>query len=472
MDEDAPDALAPAPPATPFWQCMPRMFLFPLQRAPALRIGGATVFVGVAAWFAFPGFSAAPLRSFLLLFLAMCGGSLFVAQFAFLVIERSAFGYLDTGSYPQTGERVDWRRPVKMFLVMVLVPVLIIVAGNAMAPRSLVLLALLAFALLLPASVIVLTMTDSFSDAVNPLRCVQTAWSIGPPYLLLCLFLLLLLSGSQETLHLLLPASNKGAAAPGGVAAGAGSFAAAVFVATLVGNYFLVLTCALIGYAMFQYSTALGITVVGPGEGRSGAKASNSADARRRREALIGKSVAAGEYREAIELVSAEMRERPADLSLHASLHTLLLHEGNRERILAHAQRYLELLLAAGNGKESLAFFANTRSKFADFAPQDPAQRLRLAGMAIDALDPALAAELIRGFDRNYPGHPAIPDAYVLGARVMLQANRGEEAKKLLQHAATSYPQTPAAAEALRYLQRFEPAPRAPAGAKDAPRAG
>jgi tetratricopeptide (TPR) repeat protein len=233
-------------------------------------------------------------------------------------------------------------------------------------------------------------------------------------------------------------------------------FALLFFSIIVVANYFFILTCALIGYAMYQYSEVLGVAVVGPGEaGAPGGATSAAAHARRQREALIGKMVAAGEIREAIELINNELRERPTELSLHVRLHTLLLHEGSRPKIEAHAERYLELLLAASNTREALALWEQTRAMFPAFAPRDPAQWTLLANEALAAGKPAVAAELIRGFDRKFPGHPKVPDAYVIGARLLLQGAQPAQAQRLLAHVVSMYPNTPAAEEAKRYLERF-----------------
>jgi hypothetical protein len=460
--ESEPSATAAA--VTPFWQRMPRLFLFPLQRAPLVRIVLASVASVLAVSLLAGQFAAAPWRTLLLLLLAGTAANLYVAQFAFLVIERTASGYLDSRSYPRSGERADWRRPLKMFLILVAVPVLLALSG-ALLPGALVLAAMLAFVLLLPASVMVLTMTDSFSEAIHPGRCAGAAWRIGPPYLLLCLYLFLLFTGFQQALHVVLPVSGAGAVAAASAAhavapaarapASALSFGIAYFAVSVVGNYFLVLTCALIGYVMYQYGDALGVSVVGPGEAAVRGPMSASAHARRQREALIGKMVAAGEFREAIDLVREEMSARPGDLSLHARMHTLLLHEGSRPRIEEHAQRYLERLLVAGNVKDALALLEQTRAAFADFGPRDPGRLPQLAAAALDADKPRLAADVVRGFDSRNPGHPAIPDVFVIGARIYLQTGQSDTARRLLQLVVDRFPDAAAAAEARRYLERF-----------------
>jgi len=450
------------PAVTPFWERMPRLFAFPLQRAALQRNVLATLAFCVVLWLALPQLPQAPVRSIALLLLGWISTSLYVAGFAFLVIERSSVGYLDTRDYPRGEPSAHPFRPVKMFFVVVFVPVAIAVLGALGLPGPLVLVALLLFALLLPASVMVLTMTDSFAEAVNPGRCAGVALGIGPPYLLLCLFLFMLSVSSRQAIALLFGGH---AAVPGAgtdLQAVRGTLLLSIFAFTLVQNYFLVLTCALIGYAMYQYSAALGIAVVGPGDTRRPGGVSAATHGRRVREALIGKMIEAGEFREALELLSDELRQRPNDLSLHVRLHALLLQEGSRPRIEDHAARYLELLLAAGSLKEALALFQQTREMFPEFLPREPAHLPQLASAAIDVPDPKLAALLVRGFDKKYPGHPSIPEVYVVGARILLLTGRTREAKALFQHVNTTYPHSAAADQARRFLARFGPATAAP----------
>jgi tetratricopeptide (TPR) repeat protein len=494
----APPAAAPAPaPAdgaaaalpdgaigvvVPFWQRMPRLFLFPLQRPPLLRNLAVSALSCVLACVVFAqivsGASATPAetlagvaRAFGWMLLICGGGTLYIAGFCFEVIERSSSGYLDSRAYPPQEAGANWSRPLKMFLVLVLVPVFLGILGH-FGPRWLGVLLLIAWALLLPASVMVMALTDSFADAVNPARCLQTALAIGAPYLLLFVYLVLLNFGFNEVLGVVLRGAGTIVHVAPAPAAQAGGHAAAVapevsvslaglsvmvFTVVVVFNYFFILTCALIGYAMYQYSDALGIAVVGPGEVRGpvGAASSAAAHARRQRETLIGKMVAAGEIREAIELLNAELRERPSDLSLHVRLHKLLVHEGSGPMIETHAARYLELLLAAGSRRDALELWTSTRSRFPGFTMRDPVHWLALADEALAAGKPDQAAEIIRGFDKRFPADPRIAEAYVIGARVLLQGEQPAQAQRLLKYVVAHYPATPAALEAKRYLARF-----------------
>ncbi|HXF47155.1 MAG TPA: hypothetical protein VNK91_13650, partial [Burkholderiaceae bacterium] len=50
-----------AAPVTPFWQRMPKFFLFPAHRAALARIGGAALAYGIAGWIFGRSLPTAPL---------------------------------------------------------------------------------------------------------------------------------------------------------------------------------------------------------------------------------------------------------------------------------------------------------------------------------------------------------------------------------------------------------------------------
>jgi tetratricopeptide (TPR) repeat protein len=256
-------------------------------------------------------------------------------------------------------------------------------------------------------------------------------------------------------------------AAAGGVGAGAlgmaggaralGVGALALLVVMAAGFwYFTYVICALVGYAMYQYADKLDISVVGPGEQslRSTATARTVDIKARTRDALIGQMVAAGEIKEAIDLLSEDLRDRPADLSLHARLHRLLVAEGSTPRIEDHTEKYLALLVKSQNWREALELYEEAIARRTDWAPRDVANIVPLAQAALRAGKPREAGLLIRGFDKRNPNHPDIPRAYLVGAQIMAEyAKKPTEAKRILEHLVQKYADDPAAAEAARYLE-------------------
>jgi hypothetical protein len=220
--------------------------------------------------------------------------------------------------------------------------------------------------------------------------------------------------------------------------------------------YFTYVICALIGYAMYQYADRLDISIIGPGERslRSTATARTIDIKARTRDSLIGQMVAAGEIKDAIDLLSEDLRERPSDLSLHARLHRLLVAEGSTPRIEDHTDKYLALLVKSQNWREALELYEEAIARRADWAPRDVASIVPLAQAALRAGKPREAGLLIRGFDKKHPSHADVPRAYLVGAQIMAEyAKKPVEAKRILEHVTQRYSADPAAEEARRYLE-------------------
>jgi hypothetical protein len=214
--------------------------------------------------------------------------------------------------------------------------------------------------------------------------------------------------------------------------------------------------CCLIGYTMYQYADELGVSVVGPGDARTIGRISSAEHERRTRDALIGQVVAAGEIREAIDMLNADLREKPNDLSLHGRLHKLLLIEGATPRIEDHAERYIELLVKTDNAREALPLVEAAFARRADYEPRKLELVVPLARGALAASKPKLAAQLIRGFDKRHRMHPDIPHIYLIGAQVMLEGGAPRaQATQMLEFLLSKYPDHPAAVEAKRLAERL-----------------
>jgi len=459
---------SPEAPVTPFWRRMPKFFLFPTAKPSAWRIAVASIAYGIAGWIFGSNMFSGRAFGALVLLLVTIGTAIFLARYGFLVIERTAAGYLRQDQYPDFAEQGSPYRPYKMFLVLMVVPILIGVISAIFTSPVLMVLLFVAFALLLPASCMVMTMTDSFFDAINPTRCLELARKIGKPYLALCLFLLLLMLSSQQAADLVLPRligsqmqahakTISAGATPQAVAGAIGrTMGMGFFAMSFIGSYFFVLMCALIGYTMYQYADALGISVVGPGDARTIGRISSAEHQRRTRDALIGQMVAAGEIREAIDMLNTDLREKPSDLSLHARLHKLLLIEGATPRIEDHSERYIELLVKTDNAREALPLVEGAFARRPEYEPRNLELVVPLARGALAAGKPKLAAQLIRGFDKRHKMHPDIPHVYLLGARLMIEGGAPRaQAMKMLEHLLGNFPEHPAAAQAKQLAERL-----------------
>jgi hypothetical protein len=445
-------------PVEPFWQRIHKFFTLPLDRAVLLYIGGLGAASVVALALVFLGAFGVLLTILALLAVLVVG-----ARYGFKIIERSSKGFLRPSDYPVSDDDlVSPYLPYKFVAINAVFGAVFgiltaITRGNEFVA---IVLWFLLFVLVVPAVTMRLVITGSLRGALNPGELVALVKRIGKPYAALAGFVFCADLCRTYGMIALGVAGGLGGGAlglAGGPKSGLGfGGLALVFFMSAGFWYFTYVICALIGYAMYQYADRLDISVLGPGERslRSTATARTVNIKARTRDALIGQMVSAGEIKEAIDLLSEDLRERPNDLSLHARLHRLLLAEGSSLRIDDHVDKYLTLLVKSQNWREALELYEEAIARRADWAPRDVVNIVPLAQAALRAGKPREAGLLIRGFDKKNPNHPDIPRAYLVGAQIMAEyAGKADEATRILEFLVKRYADDPAAAEASRYLE-------------------
>jgi hypothetical protein len=364
---------------TPFWRRMPQLFRFPAYRRPLLRNLGLSL-----------GFAVALAIHARLAVVVAFLASFYLAYYGFQVIERVAQGYLHPDHFPVS--RAGLWRPLKLVVILTVAFVPVAVMTVLFGEGVVTMLVNVAVALLLPASVMTLAITDSLGQAVSPRRTYELARKIGPSYLVLFLFLLLLMGGSPQAFELVAPAL------------GSSNWLLA-FASSFVGNYFFLIMCALMGYVLFQYSDVLGLPVVGRGEDELTEPSSGIVDAESAwRETTLGRLVASGDLQGAIALLERAERGHPDDLALHARLHKLLQIDGARARIDAHLDRFLEVALAR-DPPQAVALAREALARDVDWTPSSATQAARLARAALDMQQFDLVMVLTRDFEARYPTH-------------------------------------------------------------------
>jgi hypothetical protein len=442
----------------PFWQRIHKFFTLPLDRAVLVRVAGLAVASVVAVAFAFLGAFGILLALAAVLAVLVVG-----ARYGFKIIERSSKGFLRPSDYPLSDDDlVSAFLPYKYVGMNVVFGVLLVLFSVVTGGSEFfgLLIWFLLFVVVMPAATMRLVVTGSLRGSLNPNELVALVQRMGKPYAALAAFVFCADLSRTYGMAALAAAGGLGGGAvglAGGAKTGLGAAGVLLLLLMAIGFwYFTYVICALIGYAMYQYADTLEISVVGPGEQslRSTATARTIDIKARTRDALIGQMVAAGEIKEAIELLSEDLRDRPADLSLHARLHKLLVAEGSAPRIEDHTEKYLGLLVKSQNWREALELYDEATARRADWAPREVANIVPLAQAALRSGKPKQAGLLIRGFDKKYPNHADIPRAYLVGAQIMAEyAKKPAEAKRILEYLVKSHPADPASTEAARYLE-------------------
>lgn len=447
-------AYASTGPIEPFWQRnrVNRFFLLPLDKAVLTRIAGLSVsFVAAFALLLFGGFGI------LLLVIALLAILIAGARYGFKIIERSSKGFLRPSDYPLTNDDlVSEYLPYKyagINLVLALLVKLLelISGGNEFIAVS---AWLIFFVGISPAATMRLVITGSLRGALNPAEMVSLIQRIGKPYAALAAFIFVAELCRSYGLAAL---AAGGGLSPGSLKTGFGvGTVIQLLLLSFAFWYFTYMICGLVGYAMYQFADALDISVMGPGEGamRSVANARTIDVKARTRDALIGQMVTAGDIKEAIDLLSHDLSERPNDLSLHARLHRLLVAENSTPRIEHHTDSYLKLLVKSENWREAIELIEDAKARRGDWAPRDVDLVAPLAQAAIRLGKPQLAGQLIKGFDKKHSVHADVPRIYLIGAQLMAEwGGNPDEARRILEHLLKRYPSDSIAAEAGRYLQ-------------------
>jgi hypothetical protein len=442
-------------PRQPFWERIHRFFLMPLDSAVLLRMAGlSAAFVASFALLFLGGFGV------VLMLLAMLAILVVGLSYGFRMIERTSKGYLRPSEYALTDEELVSKtlryKFVGVNLAFGAFAALLVglTGGNEFVG---LVVWLMIFVGVLPAATMRLVITGSLRGALNPAEIVAMVKRIGNAYGVLAAFVFVGDLCRTYGMFALAAFGGVSAAAFSGSKAGLGfgSFVV-LFLASVGFWYFTYMICALIGYTMYQYASRLDISVSGLGERsmRSVATARTVDVKARRRDAMIGQLVSAGDVRDAIKLLQQDLQDRPNDLSLHARLHKLVIAEGSGLRIDDQTDKYLNLLVKSQNWSEALQLYQDGVARRPEWSPREGATVAALAQAALRAGKPQIAGVLIKGFDKKFLNHPDTPKVYLAGAQLMAEfAGKPDEARRILQYLLQKYSTDAAASEASRYLE-------------------
>lgn len=178
-------------------------------------------------------------------------------------------------------------------------------------------------------------------------------------------------------------------------------------------TYLAITVFALSAYALFQFQEPLGYTP----EGKLGAKrkAYKKVDPVQIQLEMLLKE---GSYGKAVSLLRADVEKKTATIAQHDRYHKLLWAMKSEEALLAHAMPYLKALLQ-GRAVQAAIIFRDYTQRYPEFRLPDPVLRHDLA-LAFEELgDFKLAVHILNGLHKDYPHYPALPDAYLLAARLL-----------------------------------------------------
>lgn len=404
---------------TPFWRRMPRFFLYPFHLTPLVAITLAallTLFIGIV-----------PFGTFLVPLAIAIG----FFRYAYRVLDRTAHGILSPEQASEQFHSDGAYRIYKqlgVFIVFGAVSGAVTAALGDLVGKGTELILSLA----LPATVMVLAVTNSLRRAVNPIVLWQLMRTIGWPYLLL----------NFCTTALWVAASY--------IAVAASAVVPTAMVPPLVAwvlMFFMLVMFNMMGYVLYQYHDRLGLE-------QKGAPGANAAETGIDR---IAELVEENRISDAIDLAYEAQRRDPEDLNARERYHRLLDLGGKQAQLVSHAQSYIKLLLRKNKAARAIELFEGTRKKEPSFRLDSAADQLEVAGVATRLGHHKFAMQALLQFDRHYANSREIPAAWLLQGKILAdRLKQDRPALQLLRLLVSKYPDAPQAAEARQQLAVLE----------------
>ena len=412
----------------PFWQRLNKFFLLPLKGeslAYGLGLAACSLFLYV------------PLLNVIVGFAIM----LAISRYAFKIAALSSYGIFNLDEYIPMEEEDEWKSLPWKFVGAIFVQLMALGFVIAKLPE-IAPVGFLLFAILLPATIMVLIKDHRLSSAINPQELWRCVAGIGWPYLILCALTFLLMQGSTAATDLLAEIIPLWLLFPG---------------VTFVFAYFFWVNAALIGYTMYQYHRALDIDIVneytGEEEEKARTPAARAREEARSRDAIVSRMVQDGSLSAALVQARQWLHDKPDSLAEHRRYHRLLVLDADSQELQQHGQQFIELLLKNRLPVEALQVYKDCAQKAPGYVPGSAVVTLALAKEAWKTHDSALVLQLLRGFDRRFPKHPLVPEAYALIARVLHQGlGHHEQAAAVLKSLQRHHPHSPHTSDVERML--------------------
>lgn len=293
------------------------------------------------------------------------------------------------------------------------------------------------FSVCLPASIMALSVSNSFFQGANPGAWIWIIRQVGKPYLALCFFLLLLSGGGAIALPLLAPLLGTWLTLP---------------LLNFVFLYFNLIIFGMMGYVLYQYHQELGLNIVVPAaKNASGGRGGPPADP-------IGDQVAAriadGDLQGALDVAYEQQRLEIDNIPAQERYHRLLLLAEKKDRAINHGQRYLSSLLHLGHEQAAVELFRRLQELDPEFFPEASGNALPLAEAAFRARQAKMVIGLVRRLEEKVPRHEDIPVARFLLARTMSELLRKDSlAIDTLERLSKRFPDHEIITEAQTYLR-------------------
>jgi len=387
-------------PIQPFWQRLREISLYPFSGGSAATIGALVLVILLLGW--------VPVLGWLVTLICWLAGY----KYAFEILQHTAHGHL---SPPESVLRIDGSVVLYFIGLQIILLVVPLVVMVLLPPLGVIMFFLML--LIQPVAIMVLAMSGSLGNALDPGRWFAVIRAVGWPYLAVVGLLFVIQASALNASSLVarvLP----------------------LMLADPIVNAFvlwgLFATFHLMGYLIYQYHRELQFDpeahLAQPGD-----------RPRDRDQHLLDQAserLQGGEPEAAMALLREEMRERAVSPEVHELYRRMLRQADDRKGLVEHGRLFLHLLLIEKQERRALGLARECLDLDPDFTTPEVEDGAMLARRAAVVGQSGLAIDLLTAAIRKDPRHPDM-SAWTLSAAELLlrQPDRETEARSLLESA-------------------------------------
>lgn len=253
-----------------------------------------------------------------------------------------------------------------------------------------------------PASTLLLAMTGSVLDSVNPHNLSLLMLRTGPTYLLLWVCLVVVAAGPSLVMPLLAPLLPTQALFP-----------AFMFVSA----YFTFVTYAMMGYILYEKQAELGFA----GHENFGEHLEYKAFITRRALAHGRILASAGRHARALEILRTAIGVDESNAELRELYYRVVADSGDEEATRRNANSICDFYISRKLSIKAANFCLETRKRYPDFVPKDSTACHQVAEQWFEQGRHKEAASLLLHLHRRAPEYPDMVSALILAARIFFE---------------------------------------------------
>lgn len=398
----------------PFWQVLPSFFSYPFSLYPLVLN-----FILSVALMLFS--SAGPF--FLIIYFINWA---IILKYSFSALKVTVHGDLRPPPVNKETISEDFDQVFKQIAIYVAIGISLVFIMVTFGPIIGILFFLFAF-LFIPSMLILLVVTNSFINAINPVSFIKLATRVGKGYLLMYLFLILI----------------------GGAPAYLFKFFYTYFppklfllLKTFAANYYTIIYYHLMGYVILQYHEKIGYKVdFSDFKDRGATEEPVIDDEKTQMLNRINMLIKEGKHDEAIAFIKENTQnQRIDDVDLSDRYFNLLKMKNRTSELLSHGSGHLEILIQNGKKKEAIDTYSTLISIDASFIPSSSAL-FKLGDWLNQSNKPKESLGVFNKLVKSYPQDPLTPRAYFRAAQIISdRLLNKEKAIKMLNVVVSRYP--------------------------------